>query len=326
MESRAGAVTIVIPTHNRRPFLEEAVASAVAQGPAVARVVVVNDGSEDDTATWLDRLNAPLVTAVHVHPAAGGAAARNRGFDLCRTPYVMFLDDDDVLRQGAIDRLLAALERHPRAAGAAGAGHRFGAPTDRPRTIHPRWPTTRPVWKEVLFCWGMYPAALLWRTAVVADLGGWSEDLRRFEDRDLVLRAYPRPFALIPDTVADLRVHPGQVTNVAHEELDWRLRDAFVARLDPADRRAGAAIVAAARGFEPALESYRRGDPSPLTAVLRRALAPDTTLLRSPILAPWLAGLAVKAGLLPAVPPALARTVREARRSARHRLHQKSTR
>ena len=317
---------MIIPTHNRRSFLEEAVASALAQGPVVSKVVVVNDGSTDGTREWLDGLDDPRVTVRHLHPAGGGATARNSGFRHCDTPYVMFLDDDDVLRRGALDRLVAALERCPQAAGSAGSGHRFGAVPDRARTVHPRWPTTRPVWKEVLFCWGMYPAALLWRTAVVAELGGWSEDLRRFEDRDLVLRAYPRPFALIPDTVADLRVHPGQVTNVAHEELDWRLRDAFVARLDPADRRAGAAIVAAARGFEPALESYRRGDPSPLTAVLRRALAPDTTLLRSPILAPWLAGLAVKAGLLPAVPPALARTVREARRSARHRLHQKSTR
>lgn len=317
---------MIIPTHNRRSFLEEAVASALAQGPVVSKVVVVNDGSTDGTREWLDGLDDPRVTVRHLHPAGGGATARNSGFRHCDTPYVMFLDDDDVLRRGALDRLVAALERCPQAAGSAGSGHRFGAVPDRARTVHPRWPTTRPVWKEVLFCWGMYPAALLWRTPVVNELGGWSQELHRFEDRDLVLRASPRPFALIPDTVADLRVHPGQVTNVAHEELDWRLRDSFVAGLPPAERAVGAAIVAAARDFEPALDSFRHGDAAPLRAVLRRALSPGTTLARSPILAPWLISLAVKAKLLPAVPGPLARSARSAVRSARVRFHQNSTR
>ena len=317
---------MVVPTHNRREYLGQAVASALAQGPVVARLVVVNDGSVDGTRDWLDAIEDPRVEVRHVYPAAGGAAARNTGFQLCDTPYVMFLDDDDVLRDGAVAGLLAALRRHPEAAGAAGAAHRFGAPGYRARTIHPRWPMTRPVWKEVLFCWGMYPAALLWHSSVVAELGGWSEELRRFEDRDLVLRAYPRPFTLIPATVADLRVHPGQVTNVAHDELDRRLRDDFVASLAPADRAAGRAIVSAASGFDRSLEAFRQGDAGPLRAVLRRALAPETTLRRSPILAPWLTGLALKSGLVAVAPAPLAMAARSAVRSARDRLHQNSTR
>lgn len=317
----AGSVTVIVPTRNRLGFVTEAVNSALRQAPHVHRIVVVDDGSDDGTGAWLDGLDEPLVTAVRQPRTGGGAAARNAGFRLCDTPYVMFLDDDDVLRDGALSKLVKALTGQPWAAGAAGAGRRFGVTGPAERIIHPRVPLTRDVWREVLFCWGLYPATLLWRASVVGELGGWSEDLRRFEDRDLVLRAHPRPFALIPDVVADLRVHPGQVTNVAHEELDWSLRQAFVDGLDPDYRASGAAILAAARGFEPALERYRQGDFGPLRRVLGDALSPATALRRSPILAPWLTGLAAKAALFDAAPGMAAAT-----RRVRRLVHQKATR
>jgi glycosyltransferase involved in cell wall biosynthesis len=297
------AVTIVIPTHNRRDYLAQAVDSALAQGPALEAVVVVNDGSEDSTREWLDGWDDPRLKVIHQYPGAGGSAARNRGLAEVRTPYTLFLDDDDVLEEGALDVLIRALRTRPQALGAAGAGRRFGSPGAQRHPVHPKRTIVRPLWKEILFGWGMYPSTLLWRTSVVEDLGGWNEDLRRFEDRDLVMRACPAPFVLVPQTTARLRVHASQVTNVDFDELDRRLRHDFVATLDPEEVGTADAILDASYAFEPAMAAYRRGDFASAATGLARAVRSDTTLARSPVIGPWLLGLAVKSRLLASTPP-----------------------
>ncbi len=260
----------------------------------MAGVIVVDDGSTDGTAEWL--VGAPY-RVLRQEPARGGSAARNAGLALCDTPFVLFLDDDDVLRPGAVDVLATALAAaRPDVAGAAGAFRRFGASRQGTgRDLHPRIRLTVPVWREELFGWNMPPAAVLWRTEVVRGIGGWDASLPRGEDRDLNLRAYPRPFVLVPDDVMDYRVHAGQPPGSAQLDVDRLVLDRFVRSLPPADRPTGESIVAARRQFDEALARYQARDfraalPQ-LLAVLRRAPA----LCSSPVLGPWLLGLVAKA-------------------------------
>jgi glycosyltransferase involved in cell wall biosynthesis len=107
-------VSVVIPTRDRRVALERALASIEAQSFRNFEVVVVDDGSVDDTAVWLRR-NRPSVSLVEIQQPGGAAAARNRGVACARGEIIAFLDDDDVWHPSYLEVQVAQFEAHPEA-------------------------------------------------------------------------------------------------------------------------------------------------------------------------------------------------------------------
>ncbi|MEV0410862.1 glycosyltransferase family 2 protein [Streptomyces sp. NPDC050448] len=109
------SVSVVVIAYNDAVLVGEAVASALAQGPVVAEVIAVNDASADGTARVLDELAAvhPRLKVVHRTENSGGCGTpRNDGIAAATSPYVLFLDSDDVLPPGAADALVRAAEEH----------------------------------------------------------------------------------------------------------------------------------------------------------------------------------------------------------------------
>ncbi|MEV7522556.1 glycosyltransferase family 2 protein [Streptomyces sp. NPDC091371] len=108
-------VSVVVIAYNDAGLVGEAVGSALAQGPVVAEVIAVNDASSDGTARVLDELAAlhPRLKVVHRTENSGGCGTpRNDGIAAATSPYVLFLDSDDVLPPGAADALVRAAEEH----------------------------------------------------------------------------------------------------------------------------------------------------------------------------------------------------------------------
>lgn len=101
------SVSVVIPAYNSR-FLEEAITSVYAQTVAPSQVIVINDGSTDNTEDRLRRLESSLPNTFqwHTKPNGGGASARNAGARLASSDYIAFLDDDDVWRPQKLERQL----------------------------------------------------------------------------------------------------------------------------------------------------------------------------------------------------------------------------
>jgi glycosyltransferase involved in cell wall biosynthesis len=96
-------VSVVIPTFNRWPMLAEAVASVVTQNGVDFELIIVDDGSTDETPTRLANLARELTAAKHAirilrTANRGPAAARNRGVAAAAAPYIAFLDSDDLWR------------------------------------------------------------------------------------------------------------------------------------------------------------------------------------------------------------------------------------
>jgi glycosyltransferase involved in cell wall biosynthesis len=89
-------VTVVIPTRNRRRMLTRTLGSALAQEDVEFDVVVVDDGSTDDTGEALRGIADPRLSTVTRDAAHGVAAARNAGIAAARGEWVAFLDDDDL--------------------------------------------------------------------------------------------------------------------------------------------------------------------------------------------------------------------------------------
>jgi glycosyltransferase involved in cell wall biosynthesis len=103
-------VSVIIPTRNRAGRVAEAVDSILGQSPASREVIVVDDGSTDETASVIRAFGAPVRYLCQRH--AGPAAARNRGIREARAEILAFLDDDDLWSPDKLARQLPELLGH----------------------------------------------------------------------------------------------------------------------------------------------------------------------------------------------------------------------
>jgi hypothetical protein len=116
-----GLVSTIIPVFNRPMLLREAVDSVLAQSHRPIEIVIVDDGSTDDTVQVAESLCGEH-DFIHLvqQRNAGPGAARNAGLRIARGEYVQFLDSDDVLEPTKLAAQVAALERDPEAGVAYG--------------------------------------------------------------------------------------------------------------------------------------------------------------------------------------------------------------
>jgi len=114
--SAAAAFSIVIPAYNYAHFLRRAVTSACRQEGVDFEVLVVDDGSTDDTPAVMETLCAEFPSRLTYHRQAnqGPAAARAAGLALARHEWLAFLDADDELLPGALRVFAGLIPAHPR--------------------------------------------------------------------------------------------------------------------------------------------------------------------------------------------------------------------
>ena len=114
-------VAVIMPCHNGQRTVRQAIESVLAQTFTDWELVVVNDGSTDESAAFLDRMATadPRIRVIHNPRPSGVAAARNRALHATTARYVAFLDCDDAWVPEKLSLQLAAMEQH-RAALACG--------------------------------------------------------------------------------------------------------------------------------------------------------------------------------------------------------------
>ena len=113
-------VSVVIPTYNHSQYILSTIDSVFAQNYKGYEVIVINDGSPDDTAQVLK----PLVEQNRIQyieqENRGQAAARNRGLEVARGEFVAFLDDDDLWPPDKLEWQVAYLASHAEAVAVGG--------------------------------------------------------------------------------------------------------------------------------------------------------------------------------------------------------------
>lgn len=105
------SVTVIIPTFNRATLLPLAIDSVLSQSRVPEEIIVVDDGSTDDTPRLLAGYNSPV--KVITQPNSGRSVARNRGLRVATGDLIAFLDSDDTLTVTSIQRRAEILEQHP---------------------------------------------------------------------------------------------------------------------------------------------------------------------------------------------------------------------
>ena len=108
-------ITVIIPTYNRAFLLHRALASVLAQKRPCNEVIVVDDGSTDETAAVVTALarTAPMPIRLLRQENQGAAAARNRGVEAARGDLLAFLDSDDWWQPDKLTRQAQAMADHP---------------------------------------------------------------------------------------------------------------------------------------------------------------------------------------------------------------------
>ncbi|KPJ93918.1 MAG: glycosyl transferase [Gammaproteobacteria bacterium SG8_11] len=103
-------VSVIVPTYNRKSLLERAVRSVLAQTVQPQEIIVVDDGSTDDTVAMLQNFDSEII--YHYQSNQGVSKARNSGISLARSPWIAFLDSDDEWLADKLQRQWEALQRH----------------------------------------------------------------------------------------------------------------------------------------------------------------------------------------------------------------------
>lgn len=271
-------VSVVIPTRNRLGLLRAAVASVQRQRIQNWECIVIDDASSDGTAEWLRALSDDRIRSQSLKGHHERSATRNVGLAQSNGPNVLFLDDDDLLTQRALDRLVHAVKRRESTA-AVGASRRFAENgMARRQIIHPRVQWTGEVWREAVFGWGTVPGAILFAREALERVGGWDESIRWAEDHDLLLRVSALgEFAFVPWTVLAYRLHGASTRALVERSEMTDVRGRYVATLPAEWSDVASPILEAGRAFHRAEAAFRMTD-------LRRAQAELGSALR---LAPW---------------------------------------
>ena len=194
-------VSILIPCHNDEVYVGDAIESALGQTWPEREIIVVDDGSTDDS---LAVAQAYESDGVHViaQENRGASAARNRAFEAASGAYVQYLDADDLLHPQKVESQIAALQDAPPDTLAVCSTIYFqdGTPPEEGRRARGDdsipWLTSEdPVqWLINLWVpdngWGMVqPGAWLTPRTVIEKTGPWREDLSLDDDGEFFARA-----------------------------------------------------------------------------------------------------------------------------------------
>jgi glycosyltransferase involved in cell wall biosynthesis len=314
-------VSVVIPTRGRWRLLSTAaLPSALEQEDVEHEVIVVDDGSDDETPRRLGEISDPRLRVLRNDVSLGVAAARNRGIAEARGRWVSFLDDDDLWSPRKLRAQLdAAADVDAVFAYAAGGALDFEyrflyavAPPD-PATI------TRELLRwNVIWCGCSNVMA---RTDVAHELGGFDERLFQLADWDLWIRlALAGPAAAVQEVLVGYVIHAenmlltdrrdvfpeleylAQKHRAANEafgvELDRALFSRWVAR---GHRRAGRRLEAARTYLRSARRNHDLGaipralgalTPESVVEVSRRLAATERRSALRPLSVPepgWVA-------------------------------------
>lgn len=233
-ETRPPTISIVMPVYNLGRFVEATARSVLAQTLTDLELIVVDDGSTDDSRERLRCIDDPRLLVL-AQPNAGVSAARNAGIARARGRYVGFIDGDDLWLPEKVERHVRLLDGRPeidltfsRSRLIDGHDRDMG----RPSRLPPPQVAFEDLFTENVVGNG---SAVIVRRSALDRAGGFDPELATLADQEEWLRiALLRPgnVAYVPDELVLYRVYSGQMTgNRAQLVREWHLvRDKMRAR------------------------------------------------------------------------------------------------
>jgi glycosyltransferase involved in cell wall biosynthesis len=216
-------VSIIIRTYNRGYIIGEAIQSALRQTLDDFEIIVVDDGSSDDTADVVERFRSEKIRYIRHDGNLGVSAAGNTGIKAAQGEFIAHLDSDDMWSPDLLARLVAVLQQYDEVAAAFSdvEVHRgtqissiVGSMRAFPKLLASRGDgsdvflfSSREMYLCLLEEVPIKPTALLVRRRVLDEIGGYDEAWRSGEDWELYLRIAKRyGFGYVNRKLAVMRV------------------------------------------------------------------------------------------------------------------------
>jgi glycosyltransferase involved in cell wall biosynthesis len=203
------SVSVVIPAYNAARTLAASVDSALQQTRPVLEVIIVDDGSSDETLAAARSLECERVRVLS-QENGGAASARNTGIRAAKGEFVAFLDADDLWLPEKIERQMAYLARYP-SSDAVQCGSFFV--DDELRVLYVKECTdTGDSFREALLFQNLpaFLSALVVRRTSLMETGAFDTDLEILEEWDMALKMARRcGMRSVPEPLVKYRVHPG---------------------------------------------------------------------------------------------------------------------
>ncbi|HKR56753.1 MAG TPA: glycosyltransferase family 2 protein [Gemmatimonadales bacterium] len=185
----APRVSVVIPTYNRSHTLVRALESVFAQSEPVLEIIVVDDGSTDDTQAVLRKFGDRVRPILKSNGGAG--AARNAGIEAARGEFVAFLDDDDAWLTDKVREQVRILDAHPRV-GLTSTGAVFLDQDQRLDYVQ-SWSVEGEAFDRVLYHNPVVTSSVMARRSCLVELPSlFRKDLAPVEDWELWIRLCAR--------------------------------------------------------------------------------------------------------------------------------------
>jgi glycosyltransferase involved in cell wall biosynthesis len=221
-------VSVVVVTYNMANFLPEAIGSILRQSFQDFEIIVVDDGSTDNTREVMVQFSSRVQYVRQGN--AGPSAAYNHGDEIARGEYILFLDADDALMEEALEKAVSVMDGAPQAGFCYGQV-RYMDEDGKELMLSRQWPegsglmTARQVILELVNLRFILPSAVLFRRVCFREVGRFDQSLGYGEDTELFVRLAGRYLvAYIAEPLTWRRKHRGAITarlDFDRQELSW---------------------------------------------------------------------------------------------------------
>lgn len=224
-------VSVIIPTYNRSHFILDAIDSVLNQAFQDFEIIVIDDGSNDDTREVLRKYDA-IVNHVY-QENKGRSEARNTGIKIAKGEYIAFLDDDDIWLPQKLEKQITFLDANPD----IGLVHAFTevideegrmltADTKNRLKLYRKAVKVGYTYEGMSHLCVMFMSTVMLRKECLDKVGLFDPNIPAFEDWDFYLRfALKYSIVMIPEFLVRFRMHKGRTTT--DEFAEGRIKTAM---------------------------------------------------------------------------------------------------
>jgi len=222
---------VIIPAFNRAHFIGDAVGSILDQTLEDMEVLVVDDGSSDDTVEVALSFRDPRLRVVRHERNMGIPAARNSGLVEAQGKFIAWLDSDDIARPTRLQEQVEHLERHPRVAMVGCCAGRISPEGKRKRGIRVPPLASADIGAWLLFRSAFQQSSITGRAEVLKAYA-YDKDYPVCEDLDMFQRlSETHVIENMPRVLIDRRMHPDQTIRMEQDAIRDRKARLFSHRL-----------------------------------------------------------------------------------------------
>ena len=282
-------VSVIIPTYNRKDYVQEAIDSVLAQTFTDYEIIVVDDGSTDGTGEVLQAKYGDRIRYVW-QENQGESVARNRGIEMAQGEYIALLDSDDLWLPEKLEKQVAYLEAHPDVGMVFSQAWQIDAEGNRISDRKMNHGVTPESLTLQALCFSnciAVPSTAVLTASLLQTVGGFDPAIRYGEVYDLFLRVrLHAAISIVPEPLACFRRHAANQSSLSPEKNAHRLA-AHLATLKKVfnlwtDAPAGLQRRATAWHYaESALQEAAIGNDTGVKSCLEQMTSHDPSLLRN---------------------------------------------